>query len=90
MNDFVHRVNNHEHSSKKTLNDEDDRMTVLESQLSAKFSPISQLSAISQLKCYYDEILMFITKNHLYQLIKEDCNLIEMKIFTPQTAKIWP
>ena len=37
--------------------------------------------------------VMFITKNHLYQLIKEDCNsvnLIEMKIFTPQTGKNWP
>ena len=34
-----------EHSSKKTLNDEDDRMTVLESQLSAKF--LAHFSAVS-------------------------------------------
>ena len=32
-------------TAQKRLNVEDDRMRVLESQLSAKFSPISQLSA---------------------------------------------
>ena len=45
MKNVLDGVNNHEHSSKKTLNVEDDRMTVLESKLSAKFSPISQPSA---------------------------------------------
>ena len=39
-------VNNHEHRSKMTLNVEDERITVLESQLSAKFSPLSQPSKI--------------------------------------------
>ena len=36
--------------------------------------------------------VMFITKNHLYQLINEDCHLklIEMKIFYSQTGKNWP
>ena len=45
MKNVLDGVKNHEHGSEKVLNVEDDRMTVLESELSAKFSPISQPSA---------------------------------------------
>ena len=38
-------VYSYKYEQKKNLNVEDDRMRVPESQLSAKFSPISQLSA---------------------------------------------
>ena len=77
MNNFAHSVNNHEHSSKKILNDEDDRMTVLESQLSAKFRPFlsCQLNFSIKVLLRRNFDVIFITKNHLYQLIKEDCNL---------------